>query len=67
MGPTCRCGADVRNFFDHFGCIQCGAACCPACCYELESANYCPRCAQALLELPWAVAMASERRAVAIL
>jgi len=67
MGPRCCCGADVRNHFDHLGCIQCGAACCPACCYELESANYCSRCAEALLELPHTMIGPLDREPVSIL
>ncbi|HET8578382.1 MAG TPA: hypothetical protein VFO18_14910 [Methylomirabilota bacterium] len=63
MGQRCRCGTEVRHAFDHLGCIQCGAACCPACSYELESANYCPRCAESLLELPWAAAVTAVRPA----
>jgi len=54
MGASCRCGAETRHSYDHLGCIQCGAACCSVCSYELESANYCSSCAEALLELPWA-------------
>ena len=51
MGATCRCGTEVRFTFDHLGCIACGAACCPACSYELESTAYCANCAETLLDL----------------
>ena len=61
MGATCRCGTEVRFTFDHLGCIACGAACCPACSYELESTAYCPTCAETLLELPWAAALTPAR------
>jgi hypothetical protein len=54
MGAQCRCGTDVQFSFNHLGCIACGAACCPACSYQLESASYCSACAETLLELPWA-------------
>jgi len=54
MEAQCRCGAEIRFSFDRLGCIECGAACCPSCSYQLESTNYCARCAEALLELPWA-------------
>jgi len=67
MGATCRCGADVQYSFDHLGCIQCGAACCPSCCYELESVNYCSRCAEALLELPATVTRDVGRQPASIL
>ena len=30
MGAQCRCGTDVQFSFNHLGCIECGAACCPA-------------------------------------
>jgi len=54
MGAQCRCGTDVEFSFNHLGCIACGAACCPACSYELESTTYCPACAETLLDLAWA-------------
>jgi hypothetical protein len=66
METRCRCGTEVRYTFDHLGCIQCGAACCPACSYELESASYCPNCAEALLDLPWAAAANPARTAAGI-
>jgi hypothetical protein len=53
MGARCQCGSDVQFHFDHLGCIQCGAPCCPACSYELESASYCRTCAERILEVPW--------------
>lgn len=52
MGAQCRCGTVVEFPFNHLGCIACGAACCPACSYELESTTYCPACAEILLDLP---------------
>ncbi len=61
MGARCRCGSEVRFAFDHLGCIECGAACCPACSYQLESANYCSSCAETLLELPWSAKLTSGR------
>ena len=54
MGAHCRCGSKVEFAFDHLGCLSCGAGCCPACSYQLESTNYCAACAEALLELPGA-------------
>ena len=59
MGGRCRCGTEVHFAFNHLGCIACGAACCPACSYQLESANYCSTCAESLLELPWASPVSS--------
>ena len=54
MGDRCGCGTKVRFGFERLGCIECGAACCPGCSYQLESAHYCGGCAERLLELPWA-------------
>lgn len=51
MGAECRCGTEVRYSFHHLGCIECGAPCCPTCSYELESASYCSRCAEAILDV----------------
>jgi hypothetical protein len=41
----------MRNAFHSFGCLECGAACCPACAISLESAVFCRTCAGALLEV----------------
>jgi hypothetical protein len=43
----CRCGGDVSA--PRFGCLECGAPCCPACAIPLESVAYCGRCAATLL------------------
>jgi hypothetical protein len=67
MTSNCRCGNIVQFAYDHLGCIQCGAACCPACSYELESANYCSNCAKVLLDLPWAAALNPARHAAGVL
>jgi hypothetical protein len=66
MGSRCRCGTEVQFAFNHLGCIECGAACCPACSYQLESTNYCSACAETLLELPWARAFTPPRPAVGL-
>ena len=57
MARQCRCGSEVHFVFDQLGCIECGAACCPSCSYQLESTHYCGSCAETLLELPWAPAL----------
>jgi hypothetical protein len=57
MGDRCGCGTKVRFGFERLGCIECGAACCPECSYQLESTHYCGGCAERLLELPWAPAL----------
>lgn len=50
MPGQCRCGTEVRNSFHSLACLECGAACCPSCAINLESATYCPACAASLLE-----------------
>jgi len=67
MITACRCGTEVQHAYEHLGCIQCGAACCPACSYELESTNYCSTCAETLLDLPWGVAALQPARHAAVL
>lgn len=67
MTSRCRCGGIVQHPYDHLGCIQCGAPCCPACSYELESASYCSNCAAALLDLPWAAELNPARHAAGVL
>jgi hypothetical protein len=47
LGDRCRCG--VESSVHRFGCLECGARCCPVCAITLESAAYCHRCAAALL------------------
>jgi hypothetical protein len=43
----CRCGPEPAAH--HFGCLECGGACCSVCAITLESVAYCPHCATALL------------------
>jgi hypothetical protein len=50
MEGHCRCGHEVPNAFHRFGCVDCGAACCPACAIHLESTTYCSACAGSLLD-----------------
>ena len=50
MPGQCGCGAEIRNAFHSFACLECGASCCPSCAISLESTTYCPACAGALLE-----------------
>ena len=61
MSVRCRCGSPISYPFYQLGCIECGAACCPACAFPLESATYCLRCAEAILEVPWAAARLAAR------
>lgn len=49
MSASCRCGSQVDHAFHAFACIECGAACCPACAVPLESVTYCGACARSLL------------------
>jgi hypothetical protein len=48
--PDCRCAGDTPAA--PFGCLECGAPCCPACAVSLESVAYCRPCATALLGGP---------------
>jgi hypothetical protein len=50
MPGQCHCGAEVRDTLHGFGCLECGASRCQSCAIELESATYCPACADAVLE-----------------
>jgi len=49
METRCRCGNPILYPFYQLGCLECGAACCPACAVSLESAPYCARCAGSIL------------------
>lgn len=49
MGSRCGCGTEVNHASQYLGCIECGAACCPACAVPLESVTYCRGCAGSLL------------------
>lgn len=61
MDTQCRCGSWIHHAFDQLGCIECGAACCPACAFPLESATYCRRCAESILEVAWGAARLTPR------
>ena len=47
VAHLCRCAGDTPAA--QFGCLDCGAPCCPACAVPLESVAYCRRCATELL------------------
>lgn len=49
MGGQCGCANLAARGWRSLGCLECGAACCPACAIHLESATYCASCARALL------------------
>ena len=42
----CHCGVERAA---HFGCPDCGGACCSMCAITLEAVAYCRHCATALL------------------
>ena len=44
-------------------CVRCGAACCPLCVYVFESASYCTRCAETLVDQRLAVVDGATARA----
>ena len=43
----CSCRDDPAAH--HFGCLECGGACCSVCAITLESVAYCRHCAAALV------------------
>lgn len=51
MRTTCSCGTPFLRLFDDLGCVECGRQCCSGCAVVLESATYCMRCAESLLEV----------------
>ena len=49
MGETCRCaGRNVPR--SRLVCLRCGERCCRACSFASESATYCARCAEIVLD-----------------
>jgi uncharacterized protein (UPF0212 family) len=50
MAILCACGGRMPYLFDDLGCIECGRTCCPDCAVLMESAWYCARCADSLLQ-----------------
>jgi len=50
MGIRCAVGSQESAGSPALACLDCGAACCPACAVPLESVTYCRRCAASLLE-----------------
>ena len=52
MPVACLCGSSrmLSSNADERRCMKCGAACCSACAYSLESATYCSGCAQSVLD-----------------
>jgi len=49
MAVSCGCGTRSDHAVNQFGCIECGAPCCPGCAVPLESAMYCRGCARSLV------------------
>lgn len=49
VDSRCECGSPLKHARYAWGCVECGAACCPVCAWELESAAYCRSCAHWLL------------------
>ena len=50
MDRVCECGSRVTALLHDLSCLRCGARCCPACAFAVDSATYCVRCAEAILE-----------------
>jgi len=49
MASRCHCGSERLQGAPDLGCLDCGAACCPAGAVPLESVVYCRGCAGARL------------------
>jgi hypothetical protein len=47
---VCGCGSRVTTLLQDLSCLRCGEGCCPACAFAIDSATYCVRCAEAILE-----------------
>jgi hypothetical protein len=47
---VCGCGSRVTALLQDLSCLRCGEGCCPACAFAIDSATYCVRCAEAILE-----------------
>jgi hypothetical protein len=50
MGKVCGCGNSVTSPLDELHCVKCAGRCCPSCAFAFESATYCGRCADSLLD-----------------
>ena len=50
LANICRCGSAIVSPDRALVCVRCRAACCPVCVYVFESANYCTRCAETLVD-----------------
>ena len=50
LAAICRCGSTIASPDQALVCVRCGAACCPVCALVFESASYCTRCAETLVD-----------------
>jgi hypothetical protein len=51
MRAVCRCGSPILSSpLGERTCMKCGATCCSACAFSLDSATYCSRCAESILD-----------------
>jgi hypothetical protein len=51
MRSPCSCGGPARYRLYDVTCLECGMPCCPSCTFIFESATYCARCAESILEI----------------
>ncbi len=51
MRVACHCGSRILAGNDERVCVKCGIACCAGCAFSVESATYCTRCAESILEM----------------
>ena len=50
MDRVCNCGSRVTALLQELSCLRCGVRCCPICAFAVDSATYCVRCAESILE-----------------
>jgi len=51
MRAVCRCGSPMLSSpLGERSCMKCGTSCCSACAFSLDSATYCSRCAESILD-----------------
>lgn len=44
MATTCQCGQRISYRYEDWGCLSCGAQCCPTCAYRPEGVIFCLSC-----------------------
>ena len=50
MDKICDCGSEAASSLQGLSCRKCGAPCCPSCAFALDSATYCVKCTESILD-----------------